>query len=500
MTLIKTENQKGITHFTIVKILKKFSPQEINEFEKLIASPFFNNHSTVLKLFHELRNYYPEFDGKILTKEYLFSRVNKGKKYEDKLFRKYLSRLNKLAEEYLNIIQMRSETDKKDLNVLNQLSTRGINSAFDKKLNEVEKSFEKNDKIDADRLFLKHSLSSIKYNHNTTITNDVSHFNDLTDSYNNLLDYFLFVSGSILNQIDSDQYSFSEPSDSLNLIFDRFRLEEYIDELKKNNQNKHQHDRILFLELVLNDVNLNSADKCLASFENLRSMVFGNISKFSDGMLYYLLQRMNVFCVIENLKGNHEVRKNILENYKILLEKNLFSILGGNRTMTLLDFRLILSSALRTNEFDWTENFLKEKLYLVNENIRDNVRRFGFASLSFYKKNYSDALVQITKIKSEPTPITVDIYVLKSKIFYELEHYDSALSVADSFRHYITHNKIHSGYYKETLKNFLKYFKLILRLRKKYEKTKAATLFYELQNLSNTREKKWMIEKVSELL
>ncbi|MBK8553513.1 MAG: hypothetical protein IPL53_21590 [Ignavibacteria bacterium] len=162
----KTENQKGITHFTIVKILKKFSPKEINEFEKLLNSPFYNNHSTIVILFDELKKYYPEFSHKTITKEYLFNFVNKGKKYDDKLFRKYLSRINKLAEEYLNIIEIRSDKEKAELNILLQLSKRDLKDAYSRKLNEVEKSFEKDARMDGDKFLLKHQLSTIKYDHN----------------------------------------------------------------------------------------------------------------------------------------------------------------------------------------------------------------------------------------------------------------------------------------------------------------------------------------------
>ena len=103
MTLNNQEKNKGISHYTFVKILKKFSPDEIKEFEKLLNSPLHNNHLTLVKLFGELKKYYPKFSDRKITKEFLFGIVNKGKSYDDKLFRKYLSRLNKLAEEYLTL-------------------------------------------------------------------------------------------------------------------------------------------------------------------------------------------------------------------------------------------------------------------------------------------------------------------------------------------------------------------------------------------------------------
>ena len=148
MTLQKSTNyNKGVTHFTIVKILRTFSPDEMNEFEKMLDSPFFNNHSTLLRLYKELKKYYPLFTDKNLTKEHLFSAANSGISYDDQLFRKYLSRITKLAEEYLNILQMREEEFKKDYNVLLQLSSRNISEIYTRKIKEVEKRFDKFHKI-----------------------------------------------------------------------------------------------------------------------------------------------------------------------------------------------------------------------------------------------------------------------------------------------------------------------------------------------------------------
>ncbi|MBK6774209.1 MAG: hypothetical protein IPG78_19125 [Ignavibacteria bacterium] len=74
-----------------MKILKRFSPVEINEFEKMLNSPFFNNHTTIIKLFIELIKFYPEFSDKILTKEYLFPLSIKGEsmmtRYSENIFR-----------------------------------------------------------------------------------------------------------------------------------------------------------------------------------------------------------------------------------------------------------------------------------------------------------------------------------------------------------------------------------------------------------------------------
>ena len=61
MTLDQLPKQEGISHFAIIKILKSFSEDEINEFGKFLNSPFFNNHSTLTRLYAELKKHHPDY-------------------------------------------------------------------------------------------------------------------------------------------------------------------------------------------------------------------------------------------------------------------------------------------------------------------------------------------------------------------------------------------------------------------------------------------------------
>ncbi len=502
MTHIIPHKNKGITHFTIVKILKRFSPEEINEFEKMLNSPFFNNHSTIIKLFGELIKFYPEFSDKILTKEYLFSVVNKGKKYDDKIFRKYLSRINKLAEEYLNILQMRLDKDKKELNVLLQLSNRNIKDVYSRKLKEIEKSFEKNDQIDPEYFFNKHRLSAYKFNHKSSENQIKPHNDELIDSLQCLLNYFLFYSNSLICQIESNKYSFNidGDTDSVLTLFNRDKIEKYILKIKKTKF--YGYDNIvntLFLEMLLYDMEMNSSDRGLSSYNNLKNLINSNSKKLSKEMLYYYLQKMNVFCIIQNANGKHDMHKELFENHKMILDNDLFNI-NGRANLTLLDFRIILTSALKNNEYEWAERFIESNIKLIKEDSRSNIYNYGYARLQFHKKNYPESLNQISKIKSESHPIKIDIYILKAKIFYMLGHFDSALSIADSFRHFISGNKLMSDFHKNYLMNFLKYYKSIIRLKESKDKAKTKKLLTELQKAANTRDKNWIIEKTEELL
>lgn len=500
MTLQKSVQHKGVTHFTIVKILRTFSPDEMNEFEKLLDSPFFNNHSTILRLYRELRKYYPLFTDKCLTKEHLFSAANKGKRYDDTLLRKYLSRITKLAEEYLNILQMRTEGVRNDYNVLLQLSRRNIKDVYTRKIKEVEKAFDNIEQLEAEQLLYKHLFSALKYEL-LTKDNHIRHHNELlAESFNNLLDYFLIVSGWLLNEIEGHSYSFDTGSKKNAVVapIDRNIIVEFI-ENAISNLHSDDKERMIFLKMVLYDMKLNSSESGFTSYKNLKELVYSNSHKMSRQILQFYLQRMNVFCLIENLRGTHDMYMDLFQNYKKLLEENLFG-LEGTTNLKLLEFRAILMSALKTKEFEWAEKFINENVKYVDEDLRTNVLHYGFSLLRFYTQDYSESLSHNSKIKSGLLPMTIDSYILRAKIFYVLGHFDSAQSLADSFRHFVNLNKLISDFHKQNLLNFLKYFRAIVRLKTKNNSAKAGRLLAELQSSKNTREKLWLIEMTEDLL
>lgn len=499
MTLKKSADPKSITHFTIIKILKKYSPKELIEFEKLLSSPFFNNHSTLIKLFRELKKFYPEFSDKILTKENLFEIINPGKNYDDRLFQKYLSRMNKLSEEYLSILEFRNDHNDKELKILFQLSKRDLKEVYSRKLNEYEKDLEKNSKLDENYYYFKHKLADIKYYQKARENKQFSGSKELIDSYNYIINYLLVISSSSINQLFSDKYSYkySELANSSGIFYDRSEILKNLHKIIKSTPSNDKK-RLLFLELIQNDLNMNSGKNELKAFKNLRKIVFENTEVLSDMFLLYYLKRLNVYCTIEIAKGNYGLSKDLLENYKLMLEKKLFS-LDGVPDLRLVDYRIILFTALKENEIVWAEKFINESVTLIKEESRENIINFGYAVLLFSKNNYSGSLDYISMIKYEMLPITIDIYVLRAKIFYELGFYDTAQSIADSLRHFISNNKVISDILKNSLKNFFRFFTTLLRLKKNYSKAKNERLLFELQNSTGTWNKIWLTEKTYQL-
>ncbi len=79
---LDSNNTDSAERNILYKLLATFSDDEWKEFEKFVASPYFNkgrNFGSIMKL---LRKHRPEFSSKELFKENLYKKLYPGKEYK----------------------------------------------------------------------------------------------------------------------------------------------------------------------------------------------------------------------------------------------------------------------------------------------------------------------------------------------------------------------------------------------------------------------------------
>ncbi len=495
----KTGVSRGIAHFSIVRIMKTFSPAELEEFDKFIRSPFYNNHSTVVTLYKELKKSYPDFSDKSVTKEKLFSAVKQDRRYDDKMFRKYLSRLNQLAEEYLKIMHSRVDPFTSELNILNEYSSRNLAGLYGRKLKVLENLVSSGGQIDGRKFLYGHLLGVVKFNHKSRTDHPEPSYQELADTYFYLHQYFTLFACIVQNQNKVDTYSFNEieKSETLTSFLSGFNIDEFIKGsqklLRPTDTLKHLFFELAKLDLMLNE---NGEQACDAYYKQ-KKLILENIDNLSSSMQAYYLQRLNVFCVLQNAKGKRDMNRELFENYKLQFERGLFAK-EKTGDLNLLNFRSIIKAAVRVREFDWAADFIESQISHCREEIKSNLYHYCQAMICLEQEKYDNALEHISKLKSPSLAIVIDSYVMKSKIFLMQGYYSSAVSVADTFRHYISGSKLLSDYHKLTLKNFLKYYRQLLKLIRKGDKKRLSLLLDELRDALDTREKKWMIRVIED--
>lgn len=91
----------------------------------------------------------------------------------------------------------------------------------------------------------------------------------------------------------------------------------------------------------------------------------------------------------------------------------------------------------------------------------------------------------------------MDSNVIRMLIFYEKGLFDSANSLAESFRHNIKENKIFSKDVIKVQLDFIKYFKILLKFNQSgFTEYDCNVIEKEISGNKSARKKSWLLDKI----
>ena len=126
----------------LIQILKTFTKEEIKEFEKFVASPYFSRGRNLKPLFKILRTSHPHFNNPIFTYESIFKSLypeeKNNKLRAENVLRVLSSELVKLAEEFLTYEQMKSNKLRMRNILLEVYINKKLNKQFVKLYSETQ--------------------------------------------------------------------------------------------------------------------------------------------------------------------------------------------------------------------------------------------------------------------------------------------------------------------------------------------------------------------------
>jgi hypothetical protein len=85
------------------------------------------------------------------------------------------------------------------------------------------------------------------------------------------------------------------------------------------------------------------------------------------------------------------------------------------------------------------------------------------------------------------------------KIYYELGMYQEILDVSDTFRHFLSNNKLLTKMHVETNSNFMKLLNRLVKVKDDGDRTDAGFLKEEIMKTENLVGRDWLAEKAGEL-
>jgi len=490
----------------LAAILKTFSKQEMKDFEKFISSPYFSSGRNVKPLFNAVKKFYPSFDSVNFTEEKIFRKLYPHKNFEGKksfhILRVLFSEIVALAEKYLKYINNNNGVNKhfSDVGYLRMLNERKLDNLFLKNFKNTNKSI--GDIIDQDSslylLLMECEKEKCEYYLNREKQQETSEVMIRQGEY--LVSYFLAEIFKIRAHYRTNEivYNADFSNSLLKEVMDNFNFEKILDYMK-NNSVKSYPVIVTYYNSMMAQLNVTDD----SYYKNFKILLEQNFDLFDEEEKKNLLVDLEASCwkrVNSNLPYQKHIfyQKELVEIHKKKLKEGLYKS-GGIDYMSLHTFRNILIAALNVKDFKWLEEFAEEYYKELAPEYRENMYNYSMAILYFNKGDYEKSLKLMSNVKYHYFYLRIDVKNWMLQIHYELNHFEQAYSLIDSYRHFLSNNKSVSDLFKKLNSNFLNYYVKLLKIKQGDKDINLNVIKNEVSEVSKFIHKGWVLRKIEEL-
>jgi hypothetical protein len=169
-----------------------------------------------------------------------------------------------------------------------------------------------------------------------------------------------------------------------------------------------------------------------------------------------------------------------------------------NNFITKFTYRNVLTLAMTLNEYDWAETFIYDYKNELEPQQREGNFKHSLARLAYERKQYDVILTLLQEVDYEDILINIAAKALLLKALYETAAYDALDAHLEAMRTYIR-RKTQLGYHQENYLNLIKYTKKLL-FAPPNPTDYLHALKNEIQETKTLAEKKWLLEKVAEIM
>lgn len=469
----------------LIAILRTFSKKEFKDFGRFVYSPFFNRLNNVIKLFDVLKAQYPEFSSQTLTDEKLFESVFPSEKFDYSKFKNLVSDLMGLAEQYLAYIRYDADIFGRNKYLLDELHSRNLDKLFEKNYKETEKSIQTNSVKGEEYYRMNYQLQLLLGTHQFT-RKDFSSENRLQIISDNFINYSLIRILKLYTYMINEEIAFKSGKEKLILI------NEIINHIKEYSYNDVPAVRIYFLILMLTKYGSEAKEY----YFELKDIKIRNKGSLLNEELIDIDICLVNFCTRMVLQGSRD----FLKEYFELLKESIYDS-KGQKTGSVSHFRFMnaVITGLKLGEISWVENFIREFKDALQPEHKDETLGLTMGMVHFSKDEYNEALDQLKKINFDDCHHKMHLRNLTLQIYYELNYYEPAISILDSYKHFLSRERSISEIYKNYNVNFVKYYEQMLKTKMKSVDTPADELLHDVKKSDEFANKDWVLGKLKEI-
>ncbi|HMQ78046.1 MAG TPA: hypothetical protein PKE39_05380 [Ignavibacteria bacterium] len=483
-------------------ILKTFSSEELKLFEKFITSPYINSGRNVKPVFNVIKKYHPLYPAEKLNEEKIYRLLYKSNKTSEKkgYIKVLLSHLTNLAVEFLKDINDENVFEKRfqEVRFLKMLNYRKLDSLYSAQYKKMSRSLPGEFDSESSPFLLYMLLQK----ENCNFLLDREYQQKTSDVLLKQTEYLLlyFLSEFFMNRAHykTNEYVYNAQYEGtiLNIVMNNFDFEPVM-EFFRNNSPEYYPVIAIYYNSMMAQLDIEND----LYFKNFRELLENNSELFNREELGNLFVDLEACCWkrlnnnITELKREF-YRKELFDIYKNVLKLGLHKY--EHDYMRIHRFRNIVMAALNLKEYDWLENFTKKYHKQLAPENRDNMYNYTLAVLDFNRGRFEEALKLFSKIKYDYFYLKVDVKNWMLLIYYELNLYEQANSLIDTYKHFLAKNKNLSALFKKNNLDFLNVYIKLISFKNGNEAVSLKNITNEVSAHGKFIHKGWLLKKIEE--
>jgi len=442
----------------LFKILRTFSKEEMKEFEKLVASPFFSTGRNLIQYYKSVKKFYPNFNDEKLNEKFIFNSLYPGKLFSKDIINKLTTDLMTLSIEYLKQLSLKRNPVITYSNVSLEAKERNLDFLAVKLINHADSLVDKN-KIDANYYSRMETIIDVKqklqYNSKTeTEINNVV--------CNIIIKKFMYLGSSY--KINS--YVLNLRSKKLNyknfltLFLDSTDIEYILEHYDFKNT---PEDKFLLIN-IYSILCYKFLDKDVY-FDKLKETIFSSRDFLEIKFLNnYIMILKNAATLKVNIFNQHKYNKEIFEIIKFSL-KNKTYINPILNCFPKIEFLSYFLSGFNLGKYKWSDKFLNDFKNELKSDEREDAFYYCKSLLTFINKDFDNTLIYLNKIDTKDDFEKALVYYVKSAVYFEQGFIEESKDLLNTYSKFIKRIDNVERYRLTSYSNFIRCIRLLIRYK-----------------------------------
>jgi len=481
----------------LIQTLKTLTKDEFKQFEKFVASPFFNNGRNYLPFLKELKKNYPGFENKndSLQPENIYKKIYPGRNFDKQVMWNMVSQLEKLAMEFLLHIALKGNMTQRYILIFDELSKRHLDKEIFKEIEKTDK-YISNLKFGQEYFYLKFIAENSRAEYWRAIQGRRHKGVEArvkTTEYL-LLNIMVYLSLSASGLKINFLYNAGNETKNAIELVKSLDLKNLVDVAKKNN---HIHAPVMMF--YYNKIMCALEEKEESYFFEMKKFFEENYNIFDRQEQSEIITTLANYCTFKTRQGNDKFLKIHFEISKFRLEKEIGACVNGRISKVL--YNQILRNALSLGEIKWTENFVKEYTPMLKRELQKTMNSMAWGYIHHVEKNYVESLQCLNEVEFIDLRDKLLVRILTAQAYYDLNNTELLFYYIDSSKHFIGNNTVIESNTKEAYMKFFNFLNKLLTCKENPEQNKIKELREDLHfdQILWYEHKKWLLEKIDEL-